>query len=284
MSIYPGQEFNRDDESLVNLGYWAPDGDDATAEVASQQEAEADEHSRVSETPDEPVVDEAPENPWAAPDQADAYASARHQESVHAASADMTAKVEMVPGGVKSAVEAILAVASTPVSTREFAAALLVSERAVETALDELYIDYNGGTDVRGIACEPRGFELRRINGGWRLFARADFSPWVARFVTGSQAKKLTRAQLETLAVIAYQQPVTRAYVAQVRGTSVDAAFRILKQRGFIEETVPEEGSGASQYITTGALLERLGFESLEQLPPLAPLLPDLTDLEVASS
>ncbi|MDO4898868.1 MAG: SMC-Scp complex subunit ScpB [Rothia sp. (in: high G+C Gram-positive bacteria)] len=186
-------------------------------------------------------------------------------------------RVELQPGGVKAAIEAILAVADTPISEREFAAALIVSERTVEAALDELYREYEGEDEEQG-QHEPRGFELRRIDGGWRLYARETFSPWVARFVVGAQTTKLTRAALETLAVIAYQQPATRAYVAQVRGVNVDAAIRSLKNRGLITETVPDE-KGATQYITTGTLLEKLGLNSIEELPDLAPYLPDVAEV-----
>ncbi|MDY6051352.1 MAG: SMC-Scp complex subunit ScpB [Rothia sp. (in: high G+C Gram-positive bacteria)] len=189
------------------------------------------------------------------------------------ASAHEPARVELQPGGVKAAIEAILAVADVPVSAREFAAALIVPERAIEAALDELVRDYDGYDDATGTH-EPRGFELRQVGGGWRLYARADFSPWVSRFVVGAQTVKLTKAALETLAVIAYQQPATRSYIAQVRGVSADAAVRNLLQRGLITETAPDE-NGATQYITTDTLLEKLGLNSLDELPPLAPYLPD---------
>ncbi|WP_237234553.1 SMC-Scp complex subunit ScpB, partial [Rothia nasisuis] len=192
---------------------------------------------------------------------------------VVAASANQVARVELQPGGIKAAIEAILAVADVPVSVREFSAALIVSERAVETALDQLRQDYRGYDDAAGTH-EPRGFELRQVASGWRLYAREDFSPWVGRFVVGTQTVKLTRAALETLAVIAYQQPATRSYISQVRGVSSDAAVRNLLTRGFIAETVPDE-TGATQYITTDTLLEKLGLNSLDELPALAPYLPD---------
>lgn len=286
MSIYPGDEFNREDESIVNLGYWDPGADDDAPSVPAAEPNGMDEAAEP-ETASAKVKSEeesaAPANPWDAPDSAQTYASATVNEPIIAAGEDAVSKVELIPGGVKSAVEAILAVADVPVSTREFASALIVSERAVEAALDELYLEYNGYTDSDGSAHEPRGFELRRINGGWRLYARKEFSPWVARFVTGGQGKKLTSSVMETLAVIAYQQPATRGYVSQVRGVNVDAAFRTLKQRGLITETVPETGSGASQYITTGTFLEKLGLDSLDELPKLAPFLPDINDIEIAT-
>lgn len=195
-------------------------------------------------------------------------------------------KVEAIPGGVKSAIEAILAVAEAPVSVCELSAALIVSERAVEHALDQLYREYNGeesgyGEDKNRVAPEPRGFQLRNIAGGWKLYARDDFAPWVARFVTRSKSATLSKPAYETLAVIAYQQPVTRARVASIRGVNADAAIRQLLQRQLIREAGREAGSGATLYETTELLLAKLGLNSLEELPALAPFLPDDTEAAV---
>jgi len=195
-------------------------------------------------------------------------------------------KVEAIPGGVKSAIEAILAVAEAPVSVKELSAALIVSERAVEHALDQLYREYNGeesgyGEDENRVAPEPHGFQLRNIAGGWKLYARDDFAPWVARFVTRSKSATLSKPAYETLAVIAYQQPVTRARVASIRGVNADAAIRQLLQRQLIREAGREAGSGATLYETTELLLVKLGLNSLEELPALAPFLPDDTEAAV---
>ena len=195
-------------------------------------------------------------------------------------------RVEAIPGGVKSAIEAILAVAEAPVSVRELSAALIVSERAVEHALDQLYREYNGeesgyGDDENRVAPEPRGFQLRNIAGGWKLYARDDFAPWVARFVTRSKSATLSKPAYETLAVIAYRQPVTRARVASIRGVNADAAIRQLLQRQLIREAGRETGSGATLYETTELLLAKLGLNSLEELPALAPFLPDDTEAAV---
>ena len=195
-------------------------------------------------------------------------------------------KVEAIPGGVKSAIEAILAVAEVPVSVRELSAALIVSERAVEHALDQLYREYNGeesgyGEDENRGAPEPRGFQLRNIAGGWKLYARDDFAPWVARFVTRSKSATLSKPAYETLAVIAYQQPVTRARVASIRGVNADAAIRQLLQRQLIREAGREAGNGATLYETTELLLAKLGLNSLAELPALAPFLPDDTEAAV---
>lgn len=195
-------------------------------------------------------------------------------------------KVEAIPGGAKSAIEAILAVAEAPVSVRELSAALIVSERAVEHSLDQLYREYNGeesgyGEDENRVAPEPRGFQLRNIAGGWKLYARDDFAPWVARFVTRSKSATLSKPAYETLAVIAYRQPVTRARVASIRGVNADAAIRQLLQRQLIREAGREAGSGATLYETTELLLAKLGLNSLKELPALAPFLPDDTEAAV---
>ena len=193
-------------------------------------------------------------------------------------------RVEAIPGGVKSAIEAILTVAEAPVSVRELSAALIVSERAVEHALDQLYREYNGEETEygeEGISPEPRGFQLRRIAGGWKLYARDDFAPWVARFVTRSKSATLSKPSYETLAVIAYRQPVTRTRVASIRGVNADAAIRQLLQRQLIREAGREAGTGATLYETTDLLLVKLGLNSLEELPALAPFLPDDTEAAV---
>lgn len=257
-------DFTDDDLKILMTGSWGYDPEENDPTI----------NSSTGETG--PDTAESPQEPSEQPAQKNSRTK-KQTQPVLAASTHDPSRVELQPGGVKAAVEAILAVADTPVGVREFSAALIVSERAVETALDELEREYNGYDDGTTVH-EPRGFELRQVGGGWRLYSRGDFSPWVGRFVVGAQSTKLTRAALETLAVIAYQQPVTRPYIAQIRGVAVDAAVRNLLQRGLITETVPDE-TGATQYITTDTLLEKLGLNSLEELPALAPYLPDPADV-----
>ncbi|WP_303951984.1 SMC-Scp complex subunit ScpB [Rothia mucilaginosa] len=305
------REFTPDDLAIVNLGYWDPNADDdtepaASAPAGSTAEPVAESRESVTAEPAEPDAEpaEEPEEPEAA---GDPDSSEAPQESAHGAekspvkipaggpstapsvAVDAEAefsKVEAIPGGVKSAIEAILAVAEAPVSVRELSAALIVSERAVEHALDQLYREYNGeesgyGEDENRVAPEPRGFQLRRIAGGWKLYARDDFAPWVARFVTRSKSATLSKPAYETLAVIAYRQPVTRAMVASIRGVNADAAIRQLLQRQLIREAGREAGTGATLYETTELLLAKLGLNSLEELPALAPFLPDDTEAAV---
>jgi segregation and condensation protein B len=125
---------------------------------------------------------------------------------------------------------------------------------------------------------------LRQVAGGWRLYTRADCAPYVERFVLDGQQARLTQAALETLAVIAYRQPVTRQRVSAVRGVNVDGVVRTLVARGLVVEAGPDEETGATRYRTTNYLLERLGLQSLDELPSLAPLLPELDELTSDSS
>ena len=314
------REFTPDDLAIVNMGYWDPNADEDSEQVDSAPvdpvdpvdpvEAESSkpaEHevaaAPLGEVTEEAEVAEEAEEAETAEAVEDSDSSEESQKSATkpakipaggpstapSVAVDAEAefsKVEAIPGGVKSAVEAILAVAEAPVSVKEFSAALIVNERAVEHALDQLYREYNGeesgyGEDKHRVAPEPRGFQLRNIAGGWKLYARDDFAPWVARFVTRSKSATLSKPAYETLAVIAYQQPVTRARVASIRGVNADSAIRQLLQRQLIREAGREAGSGATLYETTELLLAKLGLNSLEELPALAPFLPDDTEAAV---
>ena len=284
-------EFTESDLSIVNLGYWDPGSDTEITSGAGQEgaasDADAPEPNDIVETPPQSkglTVSSLPDKDTSktpSGQRAPRRPSVRTMGAAAVDAEDEFSRVERIPGGVKAAIEAVLAVADAPVSVRELSAALIVNERAVEAALDELYREYNGdesdyGDD--GPSREPRGFELRRVGGGWRLYSRADFAPWVARFVTRSQSATLSKSAFETLAVIAYQQPVTRARVAAVRGVNADAAVRQLVHRQLVREAGKEEGTEAALYETTELLLAKLGLDSLDELPELAPFLPDDTE------
>lgn len=284
-------EFTESDLNIVNLGYWDPGSDTEIAPDIEQEGtasgADAPEPNNTVQTPPQSkglTVSSLPDkdaNKTPSGQRAPRRPSGRTMGAAAVDAEDEFSRVERIPGGVKAAIEAVLAVADAPVSVRELSAALIVNERAVEAALDELYREYNGdesdyGDD--GPSREPRGFELRRVGGGWRLYSRADFAPWVARFVTRSQSATLSKSAFETLAVIAYQQPVTRARVAAVRGVNADAAVRQLVHRQLVREAGKEEGTGAALYETTELLLAKLGLDSLDELPELAPFLPDDTE------
>ncbi|WP_442860718.1 SMC-Scp complex subunit ScpB [Arthrobacter sp. zg-Y750] len=183
-----------------------------------------------------------------------------------------------MPGGVKAAVEAVLMVVDEPAAPAELAAVIGVPEPEVLAALTELQREYDGYTGD-GPEGAPRGFELRDVAGGWRIFSRADFAPVVSKFVLEGQSARLSQAALETLAVIAYRQPVSRARVSAIRGVNVDSVVRTLVQRGLIVDAGTETITGSLLYRTTPYFLERLGLGSLDELPQIAPHLPGLENL-----
>ena len=169
--------------------------------------------------------------------------------------------------------EAVLLVTDEPVPAATLAQVVEAPVVEVEAALDALAREY---TDA------GRGLDLRQVAGCWRLYTRAECAPWVERFVTEGQSVRLTQAALETLAVVAYRQPVTRARISAVRGVNVDGVVRSLLSRGLIAEAGQDVDTAGTLYRTTPLLLERLGLSSLDELPPLAPLLPELSELEDA--
>jgi segregation and condensation protein B len=169
--------------------------------------------------------------------------------------------LELVP-----ALEAVLMVADQPLDSLTLATAVGHPPAAVQSALEELAASYDE---------EGRGFELRSVSGGWRFYTRAEYAPAVERFVLEGQQARLTSAALETLAVIAYRQPVSRGRVSAIRGVNVDGVVRTLLGRGLVEEAGSEDGSGAVLYRTTAYFCERMGLASLDDLPDIAPLLPE---------
>jgi segregation and condensation protein B len=170
---------------------------------------------------------------------------------------------------LRGAVEAILLVVDEPVSEQMLAQVLEEPTDRVSSALAALSEEYAGS---------GRGFELRRAAGGWRLYTRGEFAAYVERFVLDGQQVRLTQAALETLAVVAYKQPVTRARISAIRGVNCDGVIKTLISRGLVEECGTESESGAHLYRTTSLFLEKLGIDTVEQLPPLAPFLPDNID------
>lgn len=169
---------------------------------------------------------------------------------------------------VRSQIESILLVIDTPAKTAAIARAVDSEPAEVEKILDEIKTEL----DIRGA-----GIDLRRTDEGWRYFTRRENADAVEQFLLDGTQTKLSRAALETLAVVAYRQPCTRAQVAAVRGVNVDGVMRTLTLRGLIREVEGEEFEGPGiRYETTALLLELLGIDSLERLPNLAPLLPDV--------
>jgi segregation and condensation protein B len=169
------------------------------------------------------------------------------------------------PGGARAAVEAVLMVIDEPVSETTLASALELPVEDVTALLEELAEEYTA---------QNRGFMLRRLAGGWRVYTRPEYAPVVERFLIGGQQARLTQASLETLAVIAYRQPISRARISAVRGVNVDGVVRTLLARGLIQEVGQDGEGGAVLYGTTDYFLQRMGLDSLDDLPPLAPYLP----------
>ncbi|WP_425516574.1 SMC-Scp complex subunit ScpB [Dactylosporangium vinaceum] len=183
-------------------------------------------------------------------------------------------KPEMGDAELRAALEAILLVVDEPTGEMMLAQVL---EQPVERVLSALVAASEEYTRM------GFGFDLRRVAGGWRLYTRPEYASYVEKFVLDGQQIRLTQAALETLAVIAYKQPVTRSRISAIRGVNCDGVVRTLVLRGLIEEIGSEPESGAFLYRTTTLFLEKLGLNSVEQLPPLAPFLPDDID-EIADA
>jgi segregation and condensation protein B len=179
---------------------------------------------------------------------------------------------EMASDGVlDSALEALLLVVDEPADVGTLAAAVDQPTERVLAALRRLTTRYRDG---------DRGIDLRHVGGGWRFYTRDRYAPYVERMLRDGQRAKLTRAALETLAVVAYRQPVTRARVSAVRGVNCDGVIRTLLTRGLVEETGVDPQTQGILYRTTELFLERLGLSSLAELPPLAPLLPEVDAID----
>ncbi|MFD3681525.1 SMC-Scp complex subunit ScpB [Streptomyces sp. NPDC058613] len=172
---------------------------------------------------------------------------------------------------LKPALEAVLMVVDEPATEAHLAKVLERAPGEVARALRELADEYTAAR---------RGFELRLVAGGWRFYTRADYAPAVEAFVLDGQQVRLTQAALETLAVVAYRQPVSRSRVSAVRGVNCDGVMRTLLQRGLVAEAGTEPETGAILYRTTNHFLERMGLRGLDELPELAPFLPEADAIE----
>lgn len=172
---------------------------------------------------------------------------------------------------LRSRLESVLLVIDTPASAATLARVLDAEENTVTSVLRATAAEF----DARG-----SGFDLRESEDGWRLYTRTDNAPAVEQFLLDGSQTKLSRAALETLAVVAYRQPATRSQISGVRGVNVDGVMRTLQLRGLIREVDVEPVTGAHRYETTDLFLELLGIDSLDRLPDLAPLLPDLESID----
>jgi segregation and condensation protein B len=172
---------------------------------------------------------------------------------------------------LERSIEAILMVVEEPLSEVVLAQIIERPTEEIVEALLRLAAEYER---------ERRGFELKQISGGWRFYSHPDLAPLVEKFVLDGQQAKLTQAALETLAVIAYRQPISRARVSAIRGVNVEAVMKTLVNRGLVEECGIEHETGAILYRTTNYFLERIGVNRVEDLPALAPFLPDVDGLD----
>ena len=172
---------------------------------------------------------------------------------------------------LRPSLEALLMISDQSLDQVTLASAVGYPVAEVEAALVALAEEY---------AASGRGFELRHVAGGWRYYTREEYAGVVEAFVLDGQQARLTQAALETLAVVAYKQPVSRARVSAIRGVNVDGVMRTLLTRGLVEEAGHDGEHGATLYRTTNYFLERIGITSLEQLPELAPYLPEMADME----
>ncbi|MBF4633841.1 SMC-Scp complex subunit ScpB [Agreia pratensis] len=183
---------------------------------------------------------------------------------------DPVAPAPVVVADVDRALEAILMVADEPQSLIALATVVSRPVAVVRQAIERLVDDFDGvGGSIR------RGFELREVGGGWRLYVRADYDYVVTDFVSTQNPSRLSQAALETLAVIAYKQPISRGSIASIRAVNVDSVVRTLLGRGLITEVSTDAETHAILYGTTDLVLTQLGLNSLDELPPISPLLAD---------
>jgi segregation and condensation protein B len=184
---------------------------------------------------------------------------------------DPVADLADLPGGPAGALEAVLMVIDEPITDMALATALGLTRDRVRELLVGLSEDYRS---------QGRGFELREVAGAWRFYSSPAYATVVEAFVLEGQQARLTQAALETLAVVAYRQPVARGRISAIRGVNVDGVMRTLVTRGLVEEAGSDAETGAILYRTTTLFLERIGLTSLEELPALAPYLPEVDALD----
>jgi segregation and condensation protein B len=189
----------------------------------------------------------------------------------HDATTDVTEAKHVAPlGDLDRSLEAIFMVVDEPQTLVSLATALGAPIPDVRAAIGRLAADYDGAD-----GSVPRGFELREVGGGWRIYVRAEFDAIVRDFVLTQNPTRLSQAALETLAVIAYKQPISRGAIASIRAVNVDSVVRTLLGRGLITEAYTDTETGAIHYATTDLLLTQLGINSIDELPLISPLLED---------
>jgi segregation and condensation protein B len=244
-----------------------PDGDDAGDgfDAAPDDDVEDDGEADVPFQEEVPAGDEPEQR--ARPEEAPGPAIPAQGRRAETRTPEPEPDLDLADDAeLRAALESILLVVDEPVAEMQLAQILEQPTERVATMLEDISARYTAA---------GHGFDLRRAAGGWRLYTRPEYAAYVERFVLDGQSVRLTQAALETLAVVAYKQPVTRSRISAIRGVNCDGVMRTLVTRGLIEECGTESETGAYLYRTTGLFLEKLGLNSVDQLPPLAPFLPD---------
>lgn len=251
--------------------------DESATEIAGPGDevpvSESGDDAALSDAAPEAVVLDEPEAPE--PD-ADTEDAATLEAQLLAAAPEEAIEDSGLPdlsddATFEAALESVLLVVDSPIAEDALSSALEQPVKRIKQALRRLSTRYTESGS---------GIDLRRAGDGWRFYTRDRYAPFVEKLLLDGQRAKLTRAALETLAVIAYRQPVTRARIAAVRGVNVDGVIRTLVARGLIEETGTDSDTGGILYRTTELFLERLGLSSLADLPPIAPLLPEVDAID----
>jgi segregation and condensation protein B len=240
--------------------------DPGTWDVVAAELAARVAEQPVEEPPPPPSVEEPPVEPPQDPTPADVPAG---EPAPPPEEADEPLQL-LDPVELQGGLEALLFVMDDPVDEETLAGALRCSADQVQSGLADLAADYDR---------RRSGLTLRRVGEGWRLYTRDEHAPVVERYLIDGQRSRLTQAALETLAVIAYRQPVTRARISGIRGVGVDGVMRTLITRGLVREVGTDPDSGGGLYATTPLFLERLGLTGLGDLPELAPLLPETASM-----
>jgi segregation and condensation protein B len=252
---------------------WKPSDEESSTEDTSTEdtstEDSAEEDISLEDSAEEDSSVEVSAQEDSAEEKSSVEVSAQEDSAEEGDEPDVLIELDVDPG----AIEAILLVVDEPLTSITLATVLDRPAPAVTEALRGLAMAYDA---------ERRGFDLREVAGGWRLYTREEYAEVVEKFVLDGQQAKLTQASLETLAVVAYRQPVSRSRVSAIRGVNCDGVMRTLISRGLIEEAGVEGESGAALYRTTSYFLERLGLNSIDELPDLAPYLPEMDEIEDA--
>lgn len=254
---------------------------DVAPEDASVEEASAEEESAAEPVEVEPaaVAEESPAEPAESvatepsePAPAEEAADPADPESDLVAAGDADSLPDVTSDEIlEAALEALLLVVDSPASEESLADTVGQPKARIVVALR---------TMAQKFTDRASGIDLRRVGEGWRFYTRDVYAPFVEKLLLDGQRSKLTRAALESLAVIAYRQPVTRARIAAVRGVNVDGVIRTLLARGLIEEMGTDPDTTGTLYVTTELFLERLGLSSLNDLPAIAPLLPEVDTID----